>query len=104
MGAYHLGKPGDPIKQADFFLETVKPGKNDLLALDLESADATKHMSFDEARTFIKRINEKTGRYPLIYANNQVTKAISDQDSEDDVLAKPGSTFSLRYSRCRDWQ
>src|SRR4029077_6472679 len=22
-GAYHFGKPGDPIKQADFFLDTV---------------------------------------------------------------------------------
>src|SRR5713101_7717830 len=52
-GAYHFGKPGDPIKQADFFLETVKPGKNDLLALDLESDDATKHMSFAGARIFI---------------------------------------------------
>ncbi len=35
-GAYHFGKPGDPIKQADFFLSTVKPGKDDLLALDLD--------------------------------------------------------------------
>lgn len=39
-GAYHFGRPGDPIKQADFFLETVKPGKDDLIALDLESTDA----------------------------------------------------------------
>src|SRR5258705_7523382 len=36
-GAYHLGKPGEPLKQADFFLETVKPEADDLLALDLES-------------------------------------------------------------------
>ena len=87
-GAYHLGKPGDPIKQADFFLETVKPGKDDLLALDLESPDPTKHMSFGEARAFIKRIKEKTGRYPLIYANNLVTKAISEQYGADKVFAK----------------
>jgi lysozyme len=87
-GAYHLGKPGDPIKQADFFLETVRPGKDDLLALDLESPDPTKHMSFDEARAFIKRIKEKTGRYPLIYANNLVTKAISEQYGADKVFAK----------------
>ena len=86
-GAYHLGKPGDPIKQADFFLDTVKPGKDDLIALDLESTDA-KDMSFDEARAFIKRIKEKTGRYPLIYANNEVTKAISDQYGADDVFAR----------------
>ena len=54
-GAYHFGKPGSPIKQADFFLETVQPEADDLIALDLESEDATKHMSFDDARIFIKR-------------------------------------------------
>ena len=87
-GAYHLGKAGDPIKQADFFLETVKPGKDDLIALDLEGTDATKDMSLDEARAFIKRIKKRTGRYPLIYANHQVTKAISEQFGADDVFAK----------------
>jgi lysozyme len=87
-GAYHLGKPGDPIKQADFFLDTVKPDKDDLIALDLESEDSTKHMSFADARVFIKRIKEKTGRYPVIYANNEVTKAISEQYGSDDVFAK----------------
>lgn len=86
-GAYHFGKPGDPIKQADFFLDTVKPAKDDLIALDLESTDA-KDMSLDEARVFIKRIREKTGRYPLIYANNEVAKAISQQYGADDVFAK----------------
>ena len=87
-GAYHFGKPGDPIKQADFFLDTVKPEADELIALDLESVNATRHMSFDEARVFIKRIKEKTGRYPLIYANDEVTKAISEQYSVDDVFAK----------------
>src|SRR6266487_558986 len=48
-GAYHFGKPGDPIKQADFFLSTVKPGKDDLLALDLDGTDPAKHMNFGEA-------------------------------------------------------
>src|SRR4030081_4125165 len=36
-GAYHLGKPGEPIEQADFFLDTVKPAADELIALDLES-------------------------------------------------------------------
>lgn len=87
-GAYHLGKPGNPIQQADFFLDTVKPHKDDLIALDLESEDSTKHMSFADARIFIKRIKEKTGRYPVIYANNNVTKVISEQYGMDDVFAK----------------
>lgn len=87
-GAYHYGKPGDPIKQADFFLATVQPEQDDLLALDLESTDFDKHMSFDEARIFINHIKEKTGRYPFVYANNLVTKAIADQLGVDDVFAK----------------
>ena len=87
-GAYHFGRPGDPIKQADFFLKTVKPAADELIALDLESVDKGKDMSLEEARVFIKRIKEKTGCYPLIYANNEVTKAISAQYVADDVFAK----------------
>ena len=87
-GAYHFGRPGDPIKQADFFLKTVQPAADDLIALDLESVDEGRDMSLEEARVFIKRIKEKTGRYPLIYANNQVAKAISDQYGADDLFSK----------------
>src|SRR5207248_3088242 len=87
-GAYHFGKPGDPIKQADFFLDTVKPTPDDLIALDLESTNGSKHMSFEDARVFIKRVKEETGRYPLIYANNEVTKAITEQYAADDVFSQ----------------
>jgi GH25 family lysozyme M1 (1,4-beta-N-acetylmuramidase) len=87
-GAYHFGRPGDPIKQADFFLTTVKPAADELIALDLESVDEGKDMSLEEARVFITRIKEKTGRYPLVYANNEVTKAIADQYGADDLFSK----------------
>ena len=97
-GAYHFGKPGDPVKQADFFLDTVKPTPDDLIALDLESDDATKHMSFDEARVFINRIREKTGRCPFVYANNLVTKAITERYGEDDVFAKTNLWYA-RFKR-----
>jgi Glycosyl hydrolases family 25 len=96
-GGYHYGKPGDPIRQADFFLETVKPEADDLIALDLESTDSTKHMSFADARIFINRIKEKTGRYPIVYANNLVTKAVTDQFGADDVFART----HLWYARFR---
>src|SRR5438105_13155824 len=96
-GAYHFGRPGDPIKQADFFLKTVKPSVDDLIALDLESTDKKKDMSLDEARVFIKRIKQKTGRYPLVYANNEVTKAITDQFGKDEIFAKT----RLWYERFR---
>jgi GH25 family lysozyme M1 (1,4-beta-N-acetylmuramidase) len=102
-GAYHFGKPGDPIKQADFFLATVKPMADDLIALDLESDDATRHMSFDDARVFIKRIKEKTGRYPLVYANRDVAKAISDKYGEDEVFSKTRLWYARFKSSVTDF-
>lgn len=102
-GAYHFGKPGDPLKQADFFLATVKPLADDLIALDLESDDATKHMSFDDARIFIKRIKEKTGRYPLVYANRDVAKSISDKYGEDDVFSKTRLWYARFKSSVTDF-
>ncbi|HEY3102314.1 MAG TPA: glycoside hydrolase family 25 protein [Pyrinomonadaceae bacterium] len=102
-GAYHYGKPGDPIKQADFFLETVKPEADDLIALDLESTDFAKHMSFDEARVFINRIKEKTGRYPTVYGNNLVVKAIAEQFGADAVLAKTPLWYARFKSTVNDF-
>jgi len=96
-GAYHFGRPGDPIKQADFFLATVKPEKDDLIALDLESTDP-QDMGLDEARIFIKRVYEKTGRYPLVYANQNVTKAIPGEFGADDVFAKTHLWYA-RYKK-----
>ena len=87
-GAYHVGKPGDGLAQADFFLETVKPDADDLLALDLESTDFEKYITFEEARGFVNRIKEKTGRYPVVYANNFVINAINQQGFEEDVLRR----------------
>jgi len=96
-GAYHYGKAGEALKQADFFLATVKPEVDDLLALDLESTDGSKHMSLEEARVFINRIKEKTGRFPIVYANKEVTEAISDQYGEDDLFSRT----HLWYARFR---
>jgi GH25 family lysozyme M1 (1,4-beta-N-acetylmuramidase) len=100
-GAYHYGKPGNPIEQADFFLETVKPGKDDLLALDLESTEFDKHMSFADARAFINRVQQKTGRYPVVYANNLVTKAIANQYGADEVFARTHLWYA-RFKRSVD--
>lgn len=102
-GAYHFGRPGDPVKQADFFLETVKPEKDDLIVLDLDGLDPAKHMSLQDGRAFIKRIKEKIGRYPFVYANNLVTKAIAETFGEDDVFAKTRLWYARFKSTVTDF-
>jgi lysozyme len=45
-------------------------------------------MSLKEAEVFIQRIFEKTGRYPLLYANHQVLTAINTQYDANSAFAK----------------
>ncbi|XP_014279539.1 lysozyme M1 [Halyomorpha halys] len=65
-GAYHFGTKGNPVKQADHFLQTVGDTKGVLLMLDVEENKGAE-MSPSEAEEFVKRIKEKTGRYPMLY-------------------------------------
>jgi lysozyme len=76
-GSYHWGVAGNPEKQADFYIDTVKPAANELMALDLEDAQSTTLMNVDEAIVFINRVKERTGRYPVLYTNHSSAKLIS---------------------------
>jgi len=102
-GSYHLGRPGDPVKQADFYLQTAKPGSDEVMALDIESLDNARDMSLLNARRFIKRIKKKTGRYPFVYANQLVTKAISDRFSRDKVFSKTHLWYARFKSQVTDF-
>ncbi len=96
-GSYHLGKPGDPVKQADFYLETVQPAADELLALDIESLNTSTDISLDDAVRFIARIKEKTDRYPLVYGNDNVIRTITRRFGKDSVFSKT----PLWYARFR---
>lgn len=72
-GAYHLGRRGDTIKQADFFLKIVEDEPDTLLVLDLEDTSSSSFMSLDEAIIFMEYVFEKTGKIPVVYANHSTT-------------------------------
>ena len=74
-GSFHVGRPGNSVRQADFYLELAQPESDELIALDLENTTSSS-MNLDDAQVFIRRIKEKTGRYPLLYGTSQVRDAI----------------------------
>lgn len=78
FGAYHLGVEGDPVGQADLFLNTVGDHAGVLLALDLEDVHDPRRMNIHEAIKFIERVRARTGRTPVIYGNRKVIMALSD--------------------------
>lgn len=67
VGAYHFGrgKHGGAV-EADHFLRITREARAAapmLLAYDWEAADA----SADDARAFVQRVHEVTGRWPVVY-------------------------------------
>ncbi|XP_014274991.1 lysozyme M1 [Halyomorpha halys] len=77
-GAYHFANKGNPIGQADHFLNVVGDTESILLVLDLEE-NRGNNMSPDEAEVFVKRIEERTGRLPLMYGSRIFLKAYNSE-------------------------
>jgi lysozyme len=88
-GAYHYGNATDPVRQADHFLSVVSsawtqadpasrpPGV--LLVLDFEKNGHYPGgtMRVDQAIAFVKRIRERTGKYPGVYSGEyHMTKTL----------------------------
>jgi lysozyme len=76
-GSYHWAVAGDGRRQADFYLDTAKPGDDEVMALDLEDVADPKFMNVDEAVAFIRQVKRRTGRLPLVYANHKTTALIA---------------------------
>jgi GH25 family lysozyme M1 (1,4-beta-N-acetylmuramidase) len=97
-GAYHLGVEGDPVGQADLFLDTVGDHAGVLLALDLEDVDDPRRMNIAEAIRFIERVRARTGRTPVIYGNRKVIAALSDSAA----FQRAAGAAPIWYARYRE--
>ena len=94
-GAYHLARPGNPIEQADNFLDFAEPGPDDLMAIDIEENDPTKWMSLEDAELFVRHIFQRTGRYPILYTNGTTSRYIADNRYRYRLLSR----LPLWYAR-----
>ncbi|MDM0107874.1 glycoside hydrolase family 25 protein [Variovorax sp. J22R24] len=95
-GSYHWGLTGEPEAQADHYIDTVKPEAGELISLDLEDATSDELMDAAEALRFIKRVKERTGRFPVLYTNHASAKLISANFRNTDFARTP-----LWYARFR---
>jgi len=94
-GSYHLLTTADPIEQAKFYLATVGASDDEILAVDVECTVATTDcgsasfkVKLEDVKKFIVHIKKETGRYPLVYCNNAVTKEISTKYKGDEIFSK----------------
>jgi GH25 family lysozyme M1 (1,4-beta-N-acetylmuramidase) len=94
-GAYHLGRPGDPVEQANNFIDFAEPGPDDLIALDIEENDPKQWMSLADAETFAQHIHTRLGRWPVLYTNGSTALHIAENRDRYPLLSR----LPLWYAR-----
>lgn len=94
-GAYHLARPGNPIDQANHFIDFAEPGPDDVVAIDIEDNDPEKWMSLEDAEIFVLHIHRRLGRFPILYTNGATAKHIADNSDRYRLLSR----LPLWYAR-----
>jgi len=94
-GAYHLGRPGNPIEQAQHFLQYTDPSDEDVMVLDIEDNKPDTYMSLDDAERFARYIQKRTGRWPMLYTNGSTSLYIARNRDRFPVLSR----LPLWYAR-----
>jgi GH25 family lysozyme M1 (1,4-beta-N-acetylmuramidase) len=94
-GAYHLGRPGNPIEQANHFIDYTEPTADELIAIDIENNDPEKFISLRDAEIFAEHVKFRAGRYPVLYTNGITAKYIADHRLEFPILSR----LPLWYAR-----
>lgn len=94
-GAYHLARPGNPVDQANHFLDYADPRDDELMVIDIEGIDPEKYMSLEDAAIFAGHIKTRTGRYPMLYTNHATATYIAANRDRFPLLSR----LPLWYAR-----
>ena len=102
-GAYHFLRPGDPVQQADRFLEValdVAQPDDVLLALDHED----RRVPLNDAKRFLQRVFDRAGRRAVLYSGFLIKQQLGNR--RDPFLAQHRlwlSHFSARPVAPPNW-
>lgn len=94
-GAYHLARPGNPVDQANHFLDYANPRDDEMMVLDIEAIDPERFMSLADAQVFAGHIKTRTGRYPVLYTNHATARHIAANRDRYRILSR----LPLWYAR-----
>src|SRR5436190_9249760 len=85
-GAYHFSSGRDAREQVDNFLGAEDGSDpNIVLSLDFEPSSSGPDMTLDQAHEFVTQIQQRTGRYPVIYGGSLIREALAS-GREDSIL------------------
>ena len=77
-GSYHFGRAGDGVEQADYYLDAAAPQEDEIICLDFEKDDNRPDtvMSVQQAIRFVRRIQDKLHKPPLLYAGHYLRELL----------------------------
>jgi GH25 family lysozyme M1 (1,4-beta-N-acetylmuramidase) len=98
-GAYHFMTLGDPVAQADHFVDTAKPDKNTLVAIDHER----RGVSLAKAIEFMRRVEERIGRKVVIYSGNVLKEQMQRATAAQKSYLAGRRLWLAQYSKRPKW-
>lgn len=79
LGLYHYAGGGDPIAEADYFINNIKNYVGEaVLALDWERYQNSAFGNAGWCRKFVDRVHDTTGVWPLIYVSQSVIPQVAN--------------------------
>jgi hypothetical protein len=94
---------GNTIAQADLFLSKVANDPKTLMVLDLEDTSNGTFMTINESIVFMEHVYEKTGRIPVVYANQATVKALNKKVKDHPVLQQSKLWYARFTSKVTDF-
>jgi lysozyme len=85
-GSYHFGTGAEVDVQVEHYLSTTKPNDFELVCLDFEPNPNGPTMTVDQARDFVVLLQDRTGRYPVLYGGYWLKESLDGR--VDDILTK----------------
>ncbi len=95
FGAYHFGRAGSGVDQADYFLKFAQPDDHMLVALDWEAS-----MGVAGAEQFAQRIHDILGRWPVIYTRKSYAEPLIGNKS---TILTNCPLWVASYQTSADW-
>ena len=94
-GAYHLGRPGNPIDQANNFIDFAEPAARRAGGDRHRGERPNKWMSLTDAEEFARHIQRRLGRFPVLYTNGATARYIAANRDKYPLLSR----LPLWYAR-----
>lgn len=99
LGLYHYAGGGDPVAEADYFINNIKNYVGEaVLALDWESYQNASFGNASWCRRFVDRVHETTGVWCLIYVSQSVIPQVANCASTCGLWVA-----RYRYSQPLNW-